>query len=82
MFGGPNGYAIESVEALIREKHERCIEIIEDLVKQRSEINELIKGVRQDAAILESAVARYDRLCAGDQEVAEVIDHLTLDGTE
>lgn len=70
------GNNIESIETLIRMKHQRSAEMIDALVDQRAEINEQIKGLRRDHAILESAVNRYDRFATEDSEQQETLDFI------
>lgn len=53
---------LSSAEDLIREMHAAASTLIDELVDSRTSINASIKQARADHAILESAVARYDRL--------------------
>lgn len=78
---------LENIEALIRLKHQQAGDVITRLVNERVEINALIKLARQDLAILDSAVARYDRLhqeardeaAAANEESFVAPDALALD---
>lgn len=63
--------SMENIESLVRTKHANVEALIEQLVNQRSDINATIKLARQDLAVLESAVNRYDRIRQEAQEEAE-----------
>jgi len=55
------GIEEQTVETLLRQTHDAANALIERYVKERQQINEQIKGLRRDAAILAAAVNRYDR---------------------
>lgn len=58
MFGG----ATDDIEALLRLKHQAVVDQIGKCVSERQRLNDQIRGLRRDVAILGAAVNKYDRV--------------------